>query len=118
MSSLLADANKVYFSGRNGFDEVFKRRDILLGHQWGCELNYLYLEALYKNIPLVHNSPAFADVGYYYPEFDVNIGQEQLFNAINDRGYSNQRNEAFIYKFSIHNIDNQTRYRMLIDATL
>jgi hypothetical protein len=118
MSSLLAENKKVYFTGRYGFDDVFKRRDILLGHQYECELNYLYLEALYKNIPLVHNSPAFAEIGYYYPEFDANIGQAQLAAAINDKCYDENRNVEFIYKYSIHNSDNQDRYRQLIDDIL
>jgi hypothetical protein len=118
MSSLIAENNKVYFTGRYGFDDVFKRRDILLGHQWECELNYLYLEALYKNIPLVHNSPAFAEVGYYYPEFDVNIGHSQLIKAINDKDDNEQKNQNFIYQYSIHNIDNQNDYRRLIEKVI
>ncbi|MFT6153736.1 MAG: hypothetical protein ACJA1X_001081 [Bermanella sp.] len=118
MSSLIADANKVYFTGRYGFDDTFKTRDILLGHQWECELNYLYLEALYKNIPLVHNSPAFAEVGYYYPEFDVNVGHAQLVAAINDKNYDDQKNKDFIYQYSIHNIDNQEEYKRLIEDVL
>jgi hypothetical protein len=118
MSSLLGENNKVYFSSRYAFDEVFKRRDILLGHQFECELNYLYLEALYKNIPLVHNSPAFAEVGYYYPEFDVNIGQSQLAAAINDKKYDENKNVEFIYKYSIHNSANQARYLELIESIL
>jgi hypothetical protein len=118
MSSLIADANKVYFTGRYGFDDTFKTRDILLGHQWECELNYLYLEALYKNIPLVHNSPAFAEVGYYYPEFDVKIGHAQLVAAINDKNYDDQKNKDFIYQYSIHNIDNQEEYKRLIEDVL
>jgi hypothetical protein len=118
MSSLIAEANKVYFTGRYAFDDAFTRRDILLGHQFECELNYLYLEALYKNIPLVHNSPAFSDVGYYYPDFDVNIGHAQLTAAINDRDYDEKKNEDFIYQYSIHNIDNQNAYRKLIEEIL
>jgi hypothetical protein len=118
MSSLIAENNKVYFTGRYPFDDVFKTRDILLGHQNECELNYLYLEALYKNIPLVHNSPAFSAVGYYYPEFDVNIGYSQLTAAINDRSYDEQKNKDFIYQYSIHNDDNQAQYRRLIEEVL
>jgi hypothetical protein len=118
MKSLIAENNKVYFTGRYGFDDVFKRRDILLGHQFECELNYLYLEALYKNIPLVHNSPAFCEVGYYYPEFDVNVGRFQLAAAINDTQYDENKNVEFIYKYSIHNSANQARYLELIESIL
>jgi hypothetical protein len=117
-SSLIAENNKVYFTGRYNFHDVFKKRDILLGHQWECELNYLYLEALYRNIPLVHNSPAFSGVGYYYPEFDVNIGYAQLTAAIHDRDNNEQKNQDFIYQYSIYNVDNQNAYRKLIEEIL
>jgi hypothetical protein len=46
---------------------------------------------------LVHNSSAFAEVGYYYPEFDINIGQSQLAAAINDKKYDeNRMSSSFI----------------------
>ena len=59
MPSLNASATKeaagIFFE-RCRFSDVFSHPDILLSHQWNNALNYLYLEALYKNIPLVHNS--------------------------------------------------------------
>ncbi len=46
--------DKVFFSGRCKFDNVFSHPDILLSHHWNNGLNYLSLEALYNNIPLGH----------------------------------------------------------------
>ena len=41
-------------------------------------LNYTYLEALYFNLPLVHNSKYIKSAGYYYPEYDIQKGAESL----------------------------------------
>ncbi|MEH6552493.1 MAG: DUF2827 family protein [Pseudomonadales bacterium] len=120
MSALIAEANKVYFSNRASFDDVFRQRDVLLGHQWGCELNYLYMEAFYKNVPLVHNSDAFKDAGYYYPEFRADIGKEQLEKALTDsdsEGY-HDRAKKVVYRHSIHNPEIQKAYQDLINTTL
>lgn len=118
--SLISHANKVYFTGRYKFDEAFQKRDILLGHQMGCELNYLYLEALWKGVPLVHNSPAFQEVGYYYPDCEVMQGSDQCLRAIRDRSVvANQRhNRAFMRRYSIHNKSVQSQYRDLITEVL
>ncbi|MEH6544752.1 MAG: DUF2827 family protein [Porticoccaceae bacterium] len=118
--SLISHANKVYFTGRYKFGEAFQKRDILLGHQMGCELNYLYFEALWKGVPLVHNSPAFKEVGYYYPECEVFAGRDQCIAAIRDKtvGTRQKQNNAFIQRFSIHNKTVQQGYRELIQEAL
>lgn len=117
LSCFLADAKKAFFTPRAPFAQVFQERDILIGHQLGCELNYLYMEALYWNIPLVHNSPSYRDVGYYYHDCDVAAGQKQLQAAIEDRdtegGY--QRNLDFLKQYSIHNETVQAAYVGMID---
>lgn len=33
------------------------RGDIVLSHQWGNPMNYLYLDAMWLGYPVVHNSP-------------------------------------------------------------
>ena len=116
MRSLQAQTNKVYFSGRASFDEVFKKPDVMLSHQWMNELNYTYCEALYKGIPLVHNSPAISEVGYYYPDFDVKAGAEQLQLALRSLPLEAEltRSRHFLNRYSIHNKDNQTTYRSLL----
>lgn len=120
MSSLHSEANKVYFTGRYRFDEALQKRNILLGHQHGCELNYLYLEALWKGVPLVHNSPAFKEVGYYYPDFDVMVGRDRCMEAIRSRKVASEqsKNDAFIKRYSIHNKAVQRQYRQLIHEAL
>lgn len=113
---LQGNKEKVYFLGRHPIHQVFSQPGVLLGHQHHNELNYLYNEALYMGIPLVHNSPDYRDVGYYYEDFDVDGGVETLLQALNYK-YSDQLqrvNEKFLYQWSIYNPEVQSRYNRLI----
>lgn len=120
MDSLLAERNKVYFTPRARFDDAFQQPDLLLGHQWGCDLNYLYTEALYAGIPLVHNSESLQEVGYYYPGFDVDVGKEQMLRALREYRVEDQvaANEAQLFKYSIHNPAVQQEYQRLIEQVM
>ena len=53
----------------------------VISHQWDNEQNNLYLDVLWGDYPLIHNSPWIADAGYYYPEFEAEIVADQLLNA-------------------------------------
>ena len=53
-----------------------------MSHQLLNALNYTYLEALYFNIPLVHNSEYIKDAGYYYPDYDTILGAKALHEAL------------------------------------
>lgn len=59
-----------------------KQIGTILSHHMKCGLNYLYLEALYLNMSLVHNSKFIQDCGYYYSDFDVEEGAQVLRHAM------------------------------------
>jgi uncharacterized Fe-S cluster protein YjdI len=116
MPSLQARNQKVFFNKRKKFDEVFIKPDILLAHQVDNELNYLYNEALYMGVPLVHNSPPYKNHGYYYPEMNVDDGVDQILNAISNHDPIKdiEKNEEFLQGFSIYNKDVQNEYARLL----
>ena len=68
--------------------------DIVVSHQWGNPLNYVYLESCWQGFPLVHNAPLCADLGYHYAGNDIDAGCAQLLEAIavHDRGHEAYRN--------------------------
>ena len=111
---------KILFGGRRTFDNTLKKRDVLVTHQWGCELNYVYLEALHKNVPLVHNSPRFKEVGYYYEGFDVNAGARACEKAIADKKISDyqKKSRSFVKRFSIRNPLVQKTYKALVEEVM
>jgi hypothetical protein len=67
---------------------MVQHADAVVSHQWQNDQNYSYLDALYGNYPLVHNSPWLRDAGYYYPDFDIGAGTDQLLQAV--RGHDAQ----------------------------
>ena len=81
----LVQDKKAVFPGRHDFvGYMVQHADAVISHQWANDQNYLYLDALYGNYPLIHNSPWLRDAGYssyYYPDFDTHSGAKQLLAA-------------------------------------
>ncbi len=95
---------------------------ILISHQQDNALNYLYLEALYLNLPLLHNSDIISNYGYYYPENDIDIAIEELYKIIKVHfkfieEYKKNCKEI-IYKFSSKNAENTYKYNELIMSSI
>ncbi len=75
--------HKVSFVGRfNTPDFLAEHTDIVISHQWGLALNYMYLEVCWQGYPLVHNAHLCAELGYYYPENDIKVGARQLVSVL------------------------------------
>lgn len=74
---------KALFLGRHDFaGHMAEHADLVIAHQWRHEQNYLYLDALYGDYPLIHNSPWLgSSVGYYYPDFDIEAAGKQILSA-------------------------------------
>ncbi len=81
----LVRQHKAVFHGRHDFAGfMVQHADAVIAHQWQNEQNYSYLDALYGDYPLVHNSPWLRDAGYYYPDFDIAAGAAQLLHALRE----------------------------------
>jgi hypothetical protein len=92
-------------------NEKTKNMNIILSHHKDNPLNFLHLEMLYLNYPLIHNSSEIKEYGYYYETIEQ--GKNQIINCINN--YSNSVQINNIYKYSPHNIENIIIYKSLID---
>lgn len=70
-----------------------------------CDLNYVALECFYLGVPYVHNSPLLKDYGYYYPEYNVSKGAEQIEFLVknHDREKYIQKHKPLLEKFSVKN---------------
>lgn len=80
----LVQQHKACFHGRHdivGF--MVQHADAVVSHQWANDQNYSYLDALYGDYPLVHNSPWLHGfgAGYHYPGFEAAEGGRQLLLA-------------------------------------
>ena len=83
---------KIFFAKRKKVAEIFSHEcDLVVSHQLLNGLNYTYLEALYFNIPLVHNSEYIKEAGYFYPDYDTNLAAKAIKNAITNHSKNLQQ---------------------------
>ena len=76
---------KIFFDSRYPIVHYLSSfTDVVLSHQWGNDLNYLYLDAMYYDYPLVHNAYFIQDAGYHYEFFNYEQGAQQLKKAISE----------------------------------
>lgn len=113
---------KCFFNNRWGsLDALSKFGSTIISHQINNELNYSYLENIYMGLPLIHNSPAFQDQGYYYEEFDSEMGANQLYNAIKNHELVKkeylQHSRDFCKKFSPYLMENKNAYMGILNGT-
>lgn len=80
----LVKAGKASFIGRVTTPHFLaEHTDIMISHQWGLPLNYIYLECCWQGYPLVHNAEIVSDLGYYYPENDLEAGARHVLAIAN-----------------------------------
>jgi hypothetical protein len=93
--------------------------DIVVSHQWELNLNYLYLDLAWWGWPVVHNANLCKDVGYYYEEFNYEMGGKVLEDVIlhHDDHIDEYvvKNRAAIDRYLPTNIDVQNSYKKLIE---
>lgn len=112
---------KLTIAARDFFTHVMAvSGNMVISHQLECTQNYLYLDAIYGNYPLIHNSPLFADVGYYYADNDIAAGLEQFRLALAEHDsnldFNRQRNARKIEEFNPVSRANRDAYaRRLIN---
>lgn len=110
------------YESRYPIYKMFKANlvNTIVSTQLYTEQNYVFLETLFYKRLLIHNSPMFKDVGYYYPEFNVDIGSEQLIHAIEtfDQEKNADSYEAKLEEMSIYNEKNQEKTRELIESVI
>jgi len=110
----------IFFNNRWGsLDALSKFGSIVVSHQINNELNYSHFETLYLGLPLIHNSPRLESYGYYYPEFDVKMGANQLMSAVLNHQIVQQdyqrESREFLLPFSPYNQKNAGIYNLYLN---
>lgn len=112
---------KLKFLKKFQITDVLKTNDVVISHQWCNPLNYAYLDVLYFNHPLIHNSPYIKDAGYYYPDFKIIEGYNKLNYVISYHDEKKTMNsytknaQKVLSRYSIHNKRVQESYYNLIE---
>lgn len=112
---------KLTIEARYPMPEIISRGYVnsILSHHFYNDLNYLTLEGLYCNIPIIHNSVFCKEAGYYYETFDAEMCSEQIEKSINihHEGIKTykEKSKEVLYKFSLENDENIKNYKYLIE---
>lgn len=120
--------NSDIYKNRKDFLFVKKRKEflpaiiengsIIITHQIQNELNNLYFDCLYLNLPIIHNSRTISNAGYYYEENNINRASELLNEVINNHNKEiknyEKKSKSIINSYDINNISNQNKYNQLI----
>lgn len=89
-----------------------------LTHQWNNDYNYMMLELMYCNYPILHNSEGWANFGYSYSinEWDkaVDTLQNALKHHIDNLAIYKTHAANLIWKHSIHHPEIQSRWRAIL----
>jgi hypothetical protein len=99
-----------------------KYTDIVVSHQEGCALNYLYLDSAWLGYPILHNSHLMKDLGWYYKDNNVDEAIELLYKIVTT--FDKNKNEYmaksrnYAEKYFTDNKNNINKYEDLIEGVL
>lgn len=106
----------------NPLEFMSKHADIVIAHQWGNQIQPVYLELAWMGWPVIHNSDLFKEIGYYYPQFNYTRGGDVLNYVISTHDKVIEEytkyNRSQINRFLTSNIDNIQRFKLLIESLL
>ena len=72
----------VYLSNEWDAPDIYARcGQFIVSHQFENEVNYQYLESLFLDLPLIHNSKTLSSCGYYYKDNNPIHASSQIVNA-------------------------------------
>ncbi len=115
-SLTLYAGNRIKLYGRKRIHEILleHRSACFLTHQWNNDYNYMTLELMYCNYPILHNSEGWADYGYSY---SINRWEESidvLYRALHSHSESLSVYKAhtahLIWKHSIYHPEIRKRW--------
>jgi len=116
----LYKANRIILHGRKNIHTILKenRSACFITHQWNNDFNYMTLELLYCNYPILHNSDGWDQFGYHYSINKWNDAIETMHNALknhNDKLNIYKTHAAnLIWKHSVHNPEIQAEWKTIL----
>lgn len=115
--------NKITIEARyNALFIMSRYADIVVSHTWENWLNNLYFDIAWMGWPIVHNGKFCKEIGYYYDEFNYEMGGNALKDAIlNHDDNADEyilRNRLYMQKYLPTNKGLKKQYEDLVTATL
>ena len=112
---------KIVCHPRKNIHTILKehRSACFITHQWNNDFNYMTLELMYCNYPILHNSEGWDNFGYFYDINKWDNAIETLYNAV----YHHKENiniykshtANLVWQHSIHNPAIQSEWRSILE---
>ena len=116
----LSVSKRIVLHNRKNIHTILKenRSACFITHQWNNDFNYMTLELMYCNYPILHNSEGWSMFGYHY---DINKWDDAihtLYNALtthkDNLNIYKSHTANLIWKHSIHNPTIQSEWNSII----
>jgi len=120
LSLSLYHSNRMVLYPRKKINQIMEdhRSACFITHQWNNDYNYMTLELIHHQFPILHNSEGWAPYGYYYSINDWDNAVELLFRVLtmHEKTLATYKTHAqnLIWKHSVHNPDIQARWRQIL----
>ena len=120
-SLTLYKKDRIVLHGRKNIHTILKdhRSSCFITHQWNNDFNYMTLELLYCNYPVLHNSEGWDKFGYVYSINKWDEAIETMYNAFKNHKYNlniyKTHAANLIWTHSIHNPETQSEWRKILD---
>jgi hypothetical protein len=119
---LKRDSKLTIEARHNSLYIMSKYADIAVSHTWENYLNYLYFDMAWMGWPIVHNGKFCKEIGYYYDEFNYEMGGNALKEAILNHDENADeyllRNRLYMQKYLPTNKALKKQYEDLITSCL
>jgi hypothetical protein len=118
----LFQKGRIRLYGRKRIHDVLTeyRSACFLTHQWCNDYNYLTLELMYCQYPILHNSEGWSAFGYYYSVNEWDKAVDTLFQAVTEhihrRAMYRTHAAQLAWKHSIHNPVIRERWKAILDS--
>lgn len=109
--------DRIVIHSRKNIHTILKenRSACFITHQWNNDFNYMTLELLYCNYPILHNSQGWDKFGYVYSIDKWNEAIETMYKALTSHAQNlniyKTHAANLIWKHSVHNPDIQKEWR-------
>jgi Protein of unknown function (DUF2827) len=118
----LFQQGRIRLYGRKKIHDILRehRSACFLTHQWNNDYNYMTLELMYCQFPILHNSEGWKDYGYSYSIDAWDKAIDTLFTALTQHSEQQAvyRSHAhqLLWRHSIHNPSLRQRWQSILEG--
>lgn len=118
----LHNDNRIKLEGRKNIKQIMEANPsaVFITSQWNNDFNYATFEQMFCGFPVLHNSIAWKDYGYYYSLNDWSSAVELLDKAIRShkdfQAVYETHAKNLAWRHSIYNPEVQAEWREILDS--